>query len=337
MPNVTATFPAFFLNQGKDRQAIINGNMQIWQRGTSFTPSEDETYTADRWIIEHIADADSLDVERYECTDAEQAKTGCKTALEITQVSTGSFDYQNRLKTKIPDVAFGAGDVVSLGFWAWRDGISYLNGIQITQHFGTGGSPSAPVVTTLTTADIYLASTPIFFDFTTALPSISGKVLGTNGDDYVEVAIQPRRGRVAGIRITGVQMNIGTQCLPIIHEAPDKVLADCQRFYERIYAHTGLFPISGLSADDTQITAVLTYTAKCRGGVVIRCPEATNFSIVGYNALSNVTGFSQVVRPDNRNTSNIIFTTTPGNLTPERIYMFHCGLGLHYIEIDAEL
>ena len=337
MPEVTATFPAFFLSQGKDRQAIINGNMQVWQRGETFHNPPQPTFIADRFTVRHDGTLVNTDVSKYVIPQDIREQYGLPmNALLVDNVEAPTGQTYYSLQTIIPDVSYGAAKTISVGFWAWADSNISTNETYIEQYFGSGGSPSSDIYTSLSSG-IQVSTTPQYFEFTVSLPSIDGKTLGTDGNDFLRLRHNMPRNQACKVYYTGLQMNIGSQVLPIIHEPYDKVLADCERFYERIYAHTGLFPISGLSADDTQITAVLTYTAKCRGGVVIRCPEATNFSIVGYNALSSVTGFSQVVRPDNRNMSNIIFTTTPGNLTPQRIYMIHCGLGLHYIEIDAEL
>ena len=53
--NLTGTLPAIDgsnltgLSSGSAKNIIINGNFDIWQRGTSFAAMADGTYTADRW------------------------------------------------------------------------------------------------------------------------------------------------------------------------------------------------------------------------------------------------------------------------------------------------
>lgn len=64
--------------------------------------------------------------------------------------------------------------------------------IEIVQYFGSGGSPSAAVTTIIETVSV-LANTPTAFvipiDFTQLSLLTAGKSIGTNNDDYVQIAI----------------------------------------------------------------------------------------------------------------------------------------------------
>lgn len=70
-------------------------------------------------------------------------------------------------------------------------------GCQITQHFGSGGSPSSPVTTASSSQDIntiYNAGTELRrAQF--VVPPLTGKTLGTSGGDYLELAwvLTPRQ------------------------------------------------------------------------------------------------------------------------------------------------
>lgn len=337
MPNVASTFPLFFLEQGKNRQGIINGNFDVWQRGESFIDIDKGFYCADRWIIDEVSSVRNPNVSRHICTDEERDLTGSANAIFIETPYESVYTLKNALCQRIPDVKFYGGRPVSVSLWMWSDKIRGVSSIEIRQHFGTGGTPSADV-TTVVTADLEMREGVIECrSYTTQLPSTEGKTLGTNGDDYTELRFILSAYHAERYYITGIQFNVGTQALPTIHEPPDKVLAECHRFYERVYAHTSFFPIYGIALADDEVACVLSYSPKWRDGVLIRCDDSPNYFVDGYGGQFAVTGFSQLLRPENRNTSNISFMVDAGSLTPHQMYCIHSGFGLHYIEIDAEL
>ncbi len=103
-----------------------------------------------------------------------------------------------------------SGDEISVGIWAKSSTSSNVI-IYITQNFGTGGSPSTEVVTAvlaqvLTTAWVqYIA--------TVALPSVAGKSLGTNGDDYIKLSVGYPLNAIANVDIANMQFH-GQNTLP---------------------------------------------------------------------------------------------------------------------------
>ncbi len=337
MPEVTATFPAFFLSQGKDRQAIINGNMQVWQRGESFHNPPHPSFIADRFTVRHNGTLVNTDVSKYVIPQEIREQYGLPmNALLVDNVEAPTGQTYYSLQTIIPDVSYGAAKAVSIGFWAWADSNISTNDTQIIQHFGSGGSPSSDVFTGIS-GSIQLSTTPQYFEFTASLPSIDGKTLGINGDDNLRLYHNMPRNQACKVYYTGFQMNIGSQVLPVIHEPYDKVLADCERFYERIYADSELLPMVGYTPTDDRIITALQYSPKWRNDVEIRCPDVTDYVLRGYGSGYDVISFAQVIRSNNRNGCNLAFYTAPGELTINRMYCVDCGLDEHYIEIDAEL
>ena len=84
------------------------------------------------------------------------------------------------------------------------------------------------------------------------MPSVAGKTLGTNNDDYTGLAFFYSAGANANanaggigvqsgtVNIWGIQLEIGAVASPLEKPDPADDLARCQRFYE-----TGYFYISG--------------------------------------------------------------------------------------------
>jgi hypothetical protein len=90
---------------------------------------------------------------------------------------------------------------------------------------------------------VTLSTTPARYSVTIAIPSVSGKTLGTNGNDYTSLSIwlssgttqSSRAGNIGvqtgSIAFWGVQLEIGTQATPLEKPDPRYDLANCQRFY----------------------------------------------------------------------------------------------------------
>src|SRR4029077_16418747 len=75
------------------------------------------------------------------------------------------------------------GKTVTISFWAQASAALKL-GINMSQIFGTGGSPSSGLWALATGNAITLTTGWARYSTTITLPSVSGKTLGTNGNDY---------------------------------------------------------------------------------------------------------------------------------------------------------
>ncbi len=96
-----------------------------------------------------------------------------------------------------------AGTTVSFAFWA-KSSTSSTVEVGVEQIFGTGGSPSASVDTTLKSASL----TPVWqrFSGTALIPSVAGKTIGTNGDDVLQLFIDvPKDSFADSIDFTNCQ------------------------------------------------------------------------------------------------------------------------------------
>ena len=79
---------------------IINGNMEIWQRGTTFVPAASGTYSADRWRITEIS-ASVVSINR---------STNVPTVAQAGVV----FNYSLEVDVTTADAVEDAGDLVML-------------------------------------------------------------------------------------------------------------------------------------------------------------------------------------------------------------------------------
>jgi len=214
------------------RQKFIAGNFtqNPWQRGTSFTVTTSGTYVADRWRVDFDGSA-NITVDRVALATP-QVINGewCSHGLRFT-VNSKSSNTFIRLSQRIEYVRTLTTLPATLQT-AIQGSTSIAVPVQARQHFGTGGSPSADVVTPLASS---LSVTTGLQLLTTGLtvPTISGKTLGTASNDYLGIEYSlinvPVGGHVV-IPIAGIEP--GAVATPFGFRLPQQELALCQRYFE---------------------------------------------------------------------------------------------------------
>ena len=215
------------------RQAIINGNFDIWQRGTTFTNPAQSIYTADRWRLDRDGSGELGSFSRQLFAVGQSVVPNNPKYYARRQVTTAATSQTyNVLTHRIEGVNHFAGMQVTLSFWAKADATRTI-GISFGQYFGTGGtaSPTNWTVTenrTLTTSWQKITATY-------TIPSISGKVLGTNGDDFLQLTVGFPINTTFTIDIAQVQVNAGDTALPFLPRGFAEELALCKRYFEKSY------------------------------------------------------------------------------------------------------
>ena len=169
------------------RNKLINGDFRIWQLGTSFTGSlSTRQYTADQGYM-------FVDGSGVVFNASQQAFTLGAAPVELPyfyrfavttagSASTVTVAYGQPLE----DVRQFAGKRIVVSFWAKADATRTYTP-RLVQNFGTGGSPSASVTTAGSGISVTTGLTQYVQAFN--VPSISGKVLGTNNDHYLAIEI----------------------------------------------------------------------------------------------------------------------------------------------------
>ena len=223
------------------RNAIINGNFDIWQRGTSFTASE---YGADRWINAPVGTTYTTTRQAFALGQTDVP--GEPTYYHRTVVSSvaGAGNYIQIIQ-RIEDVRTFAGQQVTVSFWAKVDASKPI-AVEFVQTFGSGGSPSTPV-TAIGTTKVTLSTSWQKVTVTANIPSISGKTLGTNGDSRLGLNIWLEAGSDFNSRTDSLGQQSGTFDIAQVQVEPGAVattferrpigmeLSLCQRYYERLF------------------------------------------------------------------------------------------------------
>jgi len=209
------------------KNAIINGNFDIWQRGTSFTATG---YTADRWNA-IVSGTGTTTISQQSFTLGQtDVPNEPKYYLRVAKSSgAASGDY---LSSKNESVRTFAGQATVISFYAKASASTTLTPT-IRQNFGTGGSPSS--VNDAVKSDISVTTSWQKFTITHTFDSISGKTLGTNGNDNIELFFNIQNGAGDSVDFAQFQWEKGTvatnfEVRPIAEE-----LELCQRYYAKSY------------------------------------------------------------------------------------------------------
>ena len=226
----TSTIQADSIN----RQALINGNFDIWQRGTSF--STVNGYTADRWRISSDGTGQVSTISRQAFSTSTKDIVPLPRYFWRYQITTASATQTyTRIYQKIEDVRKCSGQWVTMSFYIKADTTRNIT-VTLQQSFGSGGSPSASVNAIVSSVSIGTAwqqvVIPVF------VPSISGKVIGTNEDSYLLFAIDFPTKTTMTFDIAQAQINAGVVPLPYCTKSFIEELSDCMRYYEKSYDYS---------------------------------------------------------------------------------------------------
>jgi hypothetical protein len=230
---------------GKNK--IINGDFGIWQRGTTFTNPAGDSYTADRFMIDYgTAAPTSNSVTRQTFTPGTAPVAGYEGVFFYRSTLT-TVGTTTRLSThhKIENVQTYAGQTVTLSFFAKADSARTLAGF-VQQNFGSGGSST--VSTAITSQSVTTAWTR--FSMQVAVPSISGKTIGTSS--FLNIRLDQAVAAGSVLELWGVQLETGSTATPF-QTATGTIqgeLAACQRYYAKSYPQGTSVPTN--SSDGVQ-------------------------------------------------------------------------------------
>jgi hypothetical protein len=221
---------------------IINGAFDFWQRGTSFTT---DGYSADRFG--QFRNSATVTTSRQAFTLGDTLGNNSPTYFLRQTVSGASGVGNYALVTQsIEGVRSYAGQTITVLGWARRSSGSGNMAIDAEQSFGSGGSPSSRVIA-ISPTTITLTGSWAPFAAVLTIPSITGKTLGTNGNDYLQIDFWTSAGsnlnastnslglQTIGVDLWGVHIKQGTHTTSAadLYKQPElgPELARCQRYY----------------------------------------------------------------------------------------------------------
>jgi hypothetical protein len=337
----TASAIAGYLDHLPNRNAIINPVMDIWQRGTTFSNPATGAYTADRWRIDYDGAGGTRTVARNTISLGTNLPSGIqgKYFMEVILTNAGTATTQS-ISQRVERVNTFAGETITLSAWVRNDGggtgVNTLTAKAI-QNFGTGGSPSAAVTTVLGTAAV--TGTWVRLHVHATLPSISGKTIGSNGDDYLQIMFDlgSQTGR---FWLYGVQLEQNTTQTALERRPIQQELALCQRYYFRNTSSQAFYRFGLGECFSTGDANIYVYNP-----VELRVPAtgidvtatASNYAV--YSA-GTTTALATVVTLNTSTTSRItiVNANTASGLTPGRAAQLMANNNtVAYLGVSAEL
>jgi len=316
------------------KNAVINGGMDIWQRGTSFSNSTSAStvYCADRWSFLRGAYTSGITASQ-QTSGLTNFQYNIRIQRTNGDTSTQPLYLQQGLESK-ESYRF-AGQSAVLSFYA-RAGANYSatsNALGASIVYGTGTDNSiangftgytvvATNPATLTTSWQKFTVTGLVSASATQVGIIFSETpTGTAGaNDYFE--------------ITGAQLELGSVATPFSRAGGtlQGELALCQRYYERRTSAVG-YSNMGFSGYVQSATSIVV------GGAI--APKRTTPTI-GYSNLSADSYGGAVAvsgTPSNYSTAasaGLVFTTS-GKTAGQAVNLIDSGSNTGYIEFIAEL
>ena len=219
---------------GYNGNAIINGGMDIWQRGVTFTNPTAAGYTADRYMINRTGDVAGATVSRSTSTT-----TGFQYAMQWqrTAANTGVQDMNIYYGLESSDSYRFAGQTATLSFYA-KKGANYSGGnlnYLIASSTGTDGKPYSYTTTVASTSATLTTSYQRF--------SVTGTFASNITQAFFNVSWVPSgtAGADDSVFITGIQLELGSVATSFKRAGGtlQGELAACQRYYWRSTGSTG--------------------------------------------------------------------------------------------------
>lgn len=298
---------------------IINGNFDIWQRGTSVTTG----YGPDRFTYQNSGSTGTLAQGSF---TAGQTDVPNNPKYFANLTVTGADDNAN-IAHRIEDVYTLSGETATISFYA-KHTTNAPTSFNVTSYqvFGSGGSTAVEtsIATSQTTTTSWQKYTA-----TVTFPSVSGKTIGASS--YLELLFINPNNEIFDIQIAQIQLEKGSVATDFEVRPIGEELHLCKRYFQ-IISGASLHSCGiqkNITDNQYKVVSPVVLPVELRGldGTVTIPSSTTNFS--WQEAANSRTSIGDI------NTNNgqlLIYTSWTG--TTLDAHAINVGGD---IEIDAEL
>ena len=206
-----------------NRNLIINGAMQVWQRGTSGS-SGAGVYTADRFNVWNTAVAQSTDTPSGE---------GFLYSAQLTVTSQTSGNFA-ALEQRVEFEKIVAGRTLTLSFWikGSTSGVAAVRNYSLSNTAGFGHT-AFNITTSWRRVEVTFTA-PVLGGGASDWDAfgIDFNVNGVSGLSYAGSGVS-EPSYTGTVYITGVQLELGDTATPFEHRSYGQELALAQRFFQK--------------------------------------------------------------------------------------------------------
>jgi hypothetical protein len=178
------------------RNHIIDPMLDYWPDGTSFTDPSNLQYLSVNTFINRITDGGTLnvDVTREAFTLGQTDVPGNpRYYMRLAGSVEGSPGGNEYVAVNVPVEYVRTLSGLQANFSLYlKGGSAGTIALAAAQSFGTGGSPSSAVF--VTGFNVAITTSWVRYDVTLTVPSVSGKTLGTNNNDLLNLWIYKQAG-----------------------------------------------------------------------------------------------------------------------------------------------
>jgi hypothetical protein len=324
------------------KNKIINGNFGVNQRNFTSNTS-DNVSMFDRWTA-RVAGDGTATYTAQTFTPGAAPVAGYESTNYLRIVTSGQSTSAVRtiIRQAIEDVRVFAGNTVTLSFWAKAaTGTPKISALMY-QNFGSGGSASVDNLLGAVTISTSWAR----YSLTIALPSISGKTIGTSSALGLDIAFSAGSNfpSYSGIgvqnntfEIWGIQAEYGSKATPFQLAGggqPQAETALCQRYYFRAGGNAA-YEILGLvwngSATDCYPVVALPVPMRI-------IPTSLEFSTLAHQNSGGIFSITNLVfSSPSRQQIGMLATTTGGSLVNGVSRLLTNNSTSGYLAFSAEL
>ena len=320
------------------RQAIINGNFDVWQRGTSFANSASGAiYTSDRWKFKRGSTTGAT-LSRQDGTGVVGSQYCARVQRDSGNTSTVQIELRSPVETA--NAIKFRGNIVTLSFWA-RKGANYsatsdVLQVQLTTGTGTDEDPFAGYTGAASPISQNATLTSSWQKFTYSTAAVIG---ATVNEFSVNFAFDPigTAGASDYYEISQIQLNIGSVALPFQAREYGEELRACQRYcYVNTSAATG-FPVGQGHASSTTVGYIQNNFVVSMRVTPTLTATAADWQLNDFSgAAVDVTALT--ITPNSNTERGILEVTVAAGLTQFRpYYLLADGTGNRKLTFESEL
>jgi hypothetical protein len=276
------------------KNLVINGNFDIWQRGTSFTGTTD-LYHADRWTrFSNGSPEPTLTVSRQEFTHGQSdVPNNPRYFLRCAVTTASSTTEVVQVNQKIENSRLTSGKIVTLSFWAKADATKNI-AVEMRRHYGYVGSPTTETIKINVTTCALTTSWKKFI-ITTSYPNDADKTYSTADDHFWGPIFWLSSGSTYSDRnnslgtqsgtfdIAQVQIEFGDKATDFETRTFGEEHQLCQRYYEKSY-EVNTVPGSATTTNASVLTTLYPTTTSMWGVTTpFKVPKRSTPTMKGYH------------------------------------------------------